>query len=89
MLANTILGGGTERPCVCGAGFRRQTQLSLSGTGRQQLHLFQPLRQLPPLLLVPHGRDGRAEVRRAEEKTVGAPRRRTDLFGTFELVLEG
>ena len=47
-----------------------QTQLSVSGAGRQQLSLLQPLWQLPPLLLLPHGRGGRTQEQRPQEKTV-------------------
>lgn len=63
--------GKSLSPSVCGAGFRRQAQLSVGGTGGQQLHFFQPFRQLPPLLLLSHGGAGRAEDQHAEEKTVG------------------
>lgn len=55
---------------LSGAGFGGQTQLTVSRTGRQQLSLLQPLWQLPPLLLVSHGRDGWTQDQHAEEKTV-------------------
>lgn len=53
-----------------GAGFGRQAQHAVSGTGRQQLPLLQSLWQLSPLLLVSHGGDGWTQGQHAEEKTV-------------------
>lgn len=53
-----------------GSGPGGPAQHAVSGTGRQQLPLLQPLRQLPALLLVPHGGAGRAQGQHAEEKTV-------------------
>lgn len=53
-----------------GLGSGGPAQHAVSGTGRQQLPLLQPLGQLPALLLVPNGGTGRAQGQHAEEKTV-------------------
>lgn len=59
--------------CCRAAGSGGQTQLSVSRAGRQQLSLLQPLWQLPPLLLLPHRRDGRTQDHHPQEETVRLP----------------
>lgn len=55
---------------LSGAGSGGQAQLTVGRTGRQQLSILQPLWQLPPLLLLPHRRDGRTQDEHPEEEKV-------------------
>lgn len=53
-----------------GSGAGGPAQHAVSGTGRQQLPLLQPLRHLPALLFISHGGAGWAPGQHAEETTV-------------------